>query len=331
MAETSCALTSLYPHSLHYDSFSHHYDLTVPDFTIDVVHVGRPRYVAVQVLDTQDGPVLIDTGPGSTLPNLRRGLTEHGIGVSDLHAVLLSHIHLDHAGATGSLARENPALRIFVHERGAAHMIDPTKLIASATRIYGSRMDELWGEFLPIPSDRTTIIHGGETLTLGGRRFEVAHTPGHAVHHVSYFESATGTAYVGDTGGIMVPALSYPTPVSPPPDFNLEDWLSSVDRIAAWKPRRIFRTHFGFTDDPSGELRTLRAGIENWATTAKALLERQELSDEERADQFHRYVMEWLAGKATSEAIAEYADFSDFRASWYGLARYWRKRATQSQ
>jgi glyoxylase-like metal-dependent hydrolase (beta-lactamase superfamily II) len=178
--------------------------------------------------------------------------------VTDLHAVLLSHIHFDHAGAIGLLAREHPGLTVYVHERGAPHLIDPARLVASATRIYGDRMDSLWGEFLPVAEGQIRPLAGGEQIGLGGRRFEVAYTPGHASHHVAYFEAEAATAYVGDTGGIRVPALPYAMPVSPPPDFNLEDWL---------------------------------------------------------------------ADKATREQIATYAAFADFRASWYGLARYWRKRA----
>jgi len=163
------------------------------DTTLDVRHQGRPTYVSAHVFDTPAGPVLLDTGPGSTLPALRAGLEALGLSVTDLHAVLLSHIHFDHAGAAGLLASEHPGLVIYVHERGAPHLVDPSKLVASATRIYGDRMDELWGPFLPIAEGQVRVLKGGETVDLGGRRFEVIYTPGHASHHVAYYERSEAT------------------------------------------------------------------------------------------------------------------------------------------
>lgn len=296
------------------------------DTTIDLRHLGRVSYVAAQVLETTVGPVLLDTGPGSTLDNLRSGLGALGHRIADLHAILLSHIHLDHAGATGLLAAENARLTVYVHERGAPHLIDPGKLVASATRIYGDKMDLLWGKFLPVPTGQIRALAGDETLELGGRRFEVAYTPGHAVHHVSFYEPADRTAYVADTGGIRLPMIPHPMPVTPPPDFNLEQWLGSLDRIAAWNPRRLFSTHFGFSDDPVGHLAQLRVGLHDWSETARRLLE-TEGSDDDRAQAFERYVLDWLEGKASPATVATYAEFSDFKSSWYGMARYWRKKA----
>jgi len=295
------------------------------DSTIDVRHLGRVDYVSSHVLVTSAGPVLLDTGPGSTLATLRAGLAALGFAVTDLHAVLLSHIHLDHAGAVGSLARENPRLTVYVHQLGAPHLIDPSKLIASATRIYGDKMDTYWGEFLPVPTPQLQVLRGGETLELGGRRFDVAYTPGHAVHHVSYYEPADRTAYVADTGGIRLPVIGYALPVTPPPDFNLEDWFASLDRVEAWKPRRLFCTHYGFSDDPVAHLAQLRAGLQDWTEAARRSLE-TDATDPERAAAFERHVLTSLADKATPAQIETCGQFSDFRASWYGIARYWRKR-----
>lgn len=299
------------------------------DFTIDVEHQGRKAYVAVQVLATDRGPVLIDTGPASTLPALEAGLAARGLGVRDLQAVLLSHIHLDHAGAAGVLARSNPELAVYVHERGAPHLVDPSKLLASATRIYGDRMDSLWGPFLPIAPGRVVGLAGGETLEIGGRRFEVIYTPGHASHHVSYLESATATAYIGDTGGIRVPSLLRALPVTPPPDFDLERWTASLDALTAWGPRRLFRTHYGFDSDPMASLAELRQGLTEWADSARLLLDDRTLSDAERAERFQAGILAWLAGKATAAELATYAGFADFRASYHGLARYWEKRGAR--
>ena len=300
--------------------------MTLTDTTIDVRHLGQVASVASQLLATDAGPVLLDTGPGSTLSTLKAELARLGVAVADLHAILLSHIHFDHAGATGLLVEENPELTVYVHELGAKHLIDPAKLVASATSIFGDNMDRLWGRFLPVPAAQIRALHGGETIQLGGRRFEVLHTPGHAVHHVSYFDVADRTAYIGDTGGLRLPVLPVTLPVTPPPDFNLEAWLASLDRIEAWAPRRLFSTHFGFDDDPITHFADLRRGLRDWAETARTLLA-QDLPDGVRAERFSDYVAARLADHAEPAAIRSLAEFSDLRTNYNGLARYWRKKA----
>jgi len=295
------------------------------DVTIDVRHLGHEAYVASHLLDTPAGPVLLDTGPGSTLANLRAGLESHGLRVTDLHAILLSHIHFDHAGAIGLLVAEHPELPVYVHERGAPHLVDPTKLLASATQVFGDRMDQLWGPFLPVPAERIRVLKGGERLSFGDRSFEVLYTPGHASHHVTFLERATDTAYVGDMGGIRLPSIGYALPVTPAPDFHLERWLASVDAIEAWKPRRVFSTHFGFSEDLVTHFGQLRDGLHDWTDTARRFLESPG-TDPERAAAFEQHVLASLADKATPEAIATAALFSDYQASWYGIARYYRKK-----
>jgi glyoxylase-like metal-dependent hydrolase (beta-lactamase superfamily II) len=295
------------------------------DYTIDLRHVGRDRYVASQLLNTDNGPVIIDCGPGSTLENLKEGLAAHGLRVSDLHAVLLTHIHFDHAGAVGLLVAEHPALNVYVHERGAPHLIEPSKLVASATQIFGDRMDYLWGRILPTPAHNIRVLRGGEAISLGNRTLEVTYTPGHASHHVLFFERAEGTAYVGDVGGIRTPLLPYPLPVTPAPDFNLEQWLASIDAIAALTPRRLFSTHFGFSDDPVTHLDQLRHGLHDWTSTARRLVDAPG-TDSTRASEFEQFVVASLNGKGSSDAIATMATFSDFKASFFGIARYLRKK-----
>ncbi len=299
--------------------------MTIHDTTIDVQHLGRKGFVAVEVLATSAGPVLLDTGPGSTLDTLKAGLADLGIGVGDLHAILLSHIHFDHAGATGLLLAENPRITVYVHEIGAVHLIDPTRLVASATRIFGDNMDRLWGKFLPVPAAAVRDLRGGERLTIGGRHFDVAYTPGHAVHHLSFYDPANGTAYVGDTGGIRVPALPTRVPVTPSPDFNLEQWLGSIGTILAWKPSRLFSTHFGYATDPASQLEELRRGLHQWSELVGQLLSAGS-SDQTCADQFNKIVMGWLGERAPADAVKEFAEFSDFRANFYGIARYWKMK-----
>jgi glyoxylase-like metal-dependent hydrolase (beta-lactamase superfamily II) len=162
----------------------------------DLDFLGVPRIIATVVVHGPGGAAIIDPGPSSTLPALRAALAGAGLAVADLRAVLLTHIHLDHAGATGSLVHEHPELRVYVHEKGAPHMVDPAKLIASATRLWGDEMDRLWGEFRPVPEHALIVLRGGERISAGGRDFEVAYTPGHASHHVSYFSAETGIAFV---------------------------------------------------------------------------------------------------------------------------------------
>ena len=168
----------------------------------DLLHMGRARVIATAVIQSPGGVALIDPGPSSCLETLRGSLAGAGIAITDVRALLLTHIHLDHAGAAGSLVRENPDIAVYVHERGAPHMIDPSKLLASAARLYGDQMDELWGPFLPVPAANVRVLAGGERIEAADRTFEVAYTPGHAWHHVSFLERASGIAFVGDVAGV---------------------------------------------------------------------------------------------------------------------------------
>jgi len=213
---------------------------------VDLLFLGRPDIIATAILRGADGVALIDPGPSTTIETLRLSLKHKGIALADVRQLLLTHIHLDHAGATGTLVRENPAIEVVVHERGAPHMADPAKLLASATRLYGEAdMQRLWGEFLPVPRSNLRALQGGETLVAGGRELDVAYTPGHASHHVSYFDRASRVAFVGDTAGIRRGPGTYVMPPTPPPDIDLEIWRESEARILAWDPDTLFLTHFG--------------------------------------------------------------------------------------
>ena len=211
---------------------------------IDLQFRGSPRVIATALLSGPDGVTLIDPGPTSCLPALEAGLRERGLSLRDVRTLLLTHIHLDHAGAAGTILERVPAIRVYVHEIGAPHMVDPARLLASATRLWGDQMDALWGAFLPVPQSQVTALAGGERLAIAGRSLQVAYTPGHAKHHVSFLDEQTGMAYVGDTGGIRIVGdyLLAPTPA---PDINIEAWLQSLDRIDAWQPVSLFLAHFG--------------------------------------------------------------------------------------
>lgn len=184
---------------------------------IDLRFLGRPHAIATGVVSGGGTLALVDPGPTSCLETLELGLQAQGLRLADVTHLLLTHIHLDHAGAAGTIVRRYPRVQVLVHERGAPHMIDPAKLLASATRLYGDQMDRLWGEFAPVPASSLTVLAGGERIEAGGRAFDVAYTPGHASHHVSYFDRASGVAFVGDTAGVCVDG-GYVLPPTPPPD-----------------------------------------------------------------------------------------------------------------
>jgi glyoxylase-like metal-dependent hydrolase (beta-lactamase superfamily II) len=292
----------------------------------DLNFLGVPRVIATAILHGPGGAAIVDPGPSSTLPALRRGLERAGIGMADVRALLLTHIHLDHAGATGTLVRENPALRVYVHEKGAPHMAEPDKLIASATRLYGADMDRLWGEFLPVPRDAMVVLRGGERIEAGGRDLDVLYTPGHASHHVSYVVDSTGIAMVGDTAGVRLQERGFVMPPTPPPDIDLEAWRDSLARIRATGADTLFITHFGPHAPGSAHLTELADHLEWTGGLVRASLAR-EGTDADREQWFTDEVRASLRRRAGDAEAQAYEVAGRFDLSWRGLARYWRKRA----
>ena len=292
---------------------------------MDLCHLGRRGIIGVNVLDLDDGIALVDPGPQARMPALRAGLAEMGRSMEDVRAILLTHIHLDHATAAGAIVREEPGAAVFVHAVGAPHMADPGRLLASAGRIYGDAMAALWGDFLPVPEGALRVVEEGDVLELGGRRIEVAYVPGHARHHVAYHEAATGTAWVGDVGGIRIgdgPAL----PVTPPPDIDVEVWKDSMERVMAWEPERIVATHFGAYGDPGEHFAELAGELDAWAGWVRGSLGGGGGDDRERAGDFAAWVGEGLRGRVSQALLDLYETASGFPDSWWGLARYWRGR-----
>ncbi|MDX1577735.1 MAG: MBL fold metallo-hydrolase [Gemmatimonadota bacterium] len=300
---------------------------------VDLHFRGHRSAIGTGVLSLGDagGLAVVDPGPTACLPALARGLDEIGRELSEVRAVLLTHIHLDHATASGAIVRRVPEARVYVHPRGAPHMIDPERLLASARRIYGDAMDALWGDFLPVPEAAVTEVDEGDVLQLGGRTLEVAYTPGHAKHHVTYFEAETGTAWVGDVGGIRIPP-GLPIPVTPPPDIDVEAWNESMDRVLAWDPQRIVPTHFGPSDDPEAHFAELRRGLAAWSERVRSSLEGETAgdpdreSDEARARAFAAWAEADLRARMPDEAVDTYRAAFGPLDSWWGLARYWRKK-----
>ncbi len=224
---------------------------------IDLMHLGQPQVICAWRV----GNVIVDPGPASCLPALLEAL-----GDASPRALALTHIHLDHAGAAGSLVRRFPDLEVWVHERGAPHLIDPTKLLASAARLYGARMGHLWGEFLPVPAENLRVLTGGERR----EQFRVAYTPGHASHHVSYLDESSGHAFTGDITGVRIDGGPVLAP-TPPPDVDLDAWRASLRTIEAWDPARLCLAHFGAFTDVEAHLARVRAALEEQARWAQTL------------------------------------------------------------
>jgi len=294
---------------------------------IDLHHLDELDSIAPYLLPTPGGPVVVDPGPASTLPAFRAGLERAGYGEQDLTGLLITHIHLDHSGSAGVLAGRVPHLKVYVHSKGAPHLLDPGKLIGSAERLYGDRMHLLWGEIRPVPADQLVVLEGGETLDPGGRRFEVRYTPGHAWHHVSYLDRKTMTAFVGDTGGVRRPSFPLVLPVTPPPDIDLEAWLASIDRILEWHPARLAVSHFGIADRPDEHMAALRNGLIEWAGYAKEALALPG-TDADRRNAFVERLRAWVQARTSGPDIDQYLTGSGPGpdACWTGLARYWRQR-----
>lgn len=270
---------------------------------IDLMHVGRSRVIGCW----QVGDVLIDPGPSSCLPTLLEALDGQ-----QPRALLLTHIHLDHAGASGSLVQRWPELEVYVHELGAVHLGDPSRLIKSARRLYGDDMDRLWGEMLPVPEPNLRELRGGELLDGG---FEVAYTPGHASHHVSYLQD--GTAFVGDAAGVRITASSLTIPPTPPPDIDVEAWHESIERIASWAPERLAITHFGESGDVQAQLSEVGRRLDDWA----------QLVREQDLETFVAGVRDEIERGAEPGLVETYVQAAAPEQLYAGLERYWRKRS----
>jgi len=297
--------------------------------TIDVEYLGSERYIACCLLQG-DGPVIVDPGPAVSLGKLEAGLSQAGLELEDLAGILLTHIHLDHAGATGTIVARNPRAKVYVHARGARHMVSPERLLRSAERLYGDEMDALWGEFLAVPEANVVALEGGEALQVADRNVEVAYTPGHASHHVSYLDTSTGTAFVGDTTGIRIDGNPFVLPVTPPPDIDLEAWEDSLRKIEAWDPERLYVTHFGAAPGVAGHLEQFRERLEGWATTVQQGMQSNE-TEAACIASFTDEVVQQLRGSLPDETVPLYQQGGAPEMSWHGLARYWRICARQDE
>jgi len=270
---------------------------------IDVKHLGRARVICAYEVDG----LVVDPGPASCLEALLAGLEQ------EPRALLLTHIHLDHAGATGVLMRRFPQLTVYVHERGAPHLADPSKLLASAGRLYGERMEELWGEVAPVDPERIQTLSGGEVVE--GMR--VAHTPGHASHHVCYLHRDSGEAYVGDMAGVRIGPSPYTIPPTPPPDIDVDAWLRSLDTIEAWRPAALCLTHFGRHSDVEHQLERVREALSTRAVKAR----------DSSPEQFAAWSWDETRAAVDPETAGALLQAAPPEQLGLGLLRYWEKHS----
>ena len=270
---------------------------------IDVMHLGRAHVICAHEVDG----LIVDPGPASSVDTLLDALE------GEPRALMLTHVHLDHAGAAGVLARTFPSLTVYVHERGAPHVVDPSRLVGSAERLYGDQMERLWGEVAPVPAERVQALSGGETV----EGMKVEYTPGHASHHVCYLHEESGEAFVGDVAGVRVPASTHTVAPTPPPDIDVEAWLDSLEKLAAWSPTALCLTHFGRHPDVNDQLERLRASLLRRAEKAR-VMEAGEFGEWSEAD------IRAAVDEETAEALLQ--------ATWpqealgMGLGRYWAKK-----
>jgi glyoxylase-like metal-dependent hydrolase (beta-lactamase superfamily II) len=275
---------------------------------IDLGHSG-PGIVASYLLETDDGPALFDCGPATCIPALEAGLAEHELALGDLRHLLLSHIHLDHAGAAGVLVRKHPGLQVHVSEIGAPHLLDPSRLEASARRLYGGAFDALWGELAPIPETNLHVV-GDEVVGLA-----CFPTTGHASHHVSYL-AADGTLYAGDAAGVRLAGAAFVMPPCPPPEFDLEAWERTIREIERRTPTRLALIHFGVVDDIQEHLAALRETLARWSERVEDGMDEEAFIAAARFD----------AAQTDPDLVDEYQRAGPYWHHFRGIERYWRKR-----
>jgi glyoxylase-like metal-dependent hydrolase (beta-lactamase superfamily II) len=291
---------------------------------LDLSFQGQRGAIASYLIRHPSGAVLIESGPGSTLSALTSGLAAHGLTPRDVTHVLLTHIHLDHAGAAGWLAAHGA--QIVVNPAGAPHLANPEKLLASATRIYGNQMDTLWGEFLPVPETQLFTPADGEELAIGSLRFVVLFMPGHAEHHNVYCFEDCG--FTGDVGGVRMQGYRYLRAPMPPPELHFGKWRDSIGRMRALKFRRIVPTHFGFFDDVEWHWKALEDALER----AELWIEKQ-MKSGPGLEQLRAVFNDWMSEEAAqagldAEALEAFLLSNPTGMSADGLLRYWQKSRT---
>lgn len=287
---------------------------------------GEQGIVGCYLLRGEGQVVLLDPGPGSTLDALLTTLRSLGINAQEITHILLTHIHLDHAGSCGSLLQHTPGAKVYVHGKGAPHLLDPTKFIASASRIFGEQMQTLWGEMKAVPFDAIKVIEGGDLLSVAGRQLEVHYTPGHAIHHIVFFDSHSKELFSGDVAGVRLEGVDYVRPPTPPPDLDLGAWYSSIEALRHLNPSVLYLAHFGALSTIETHLNALQEKLQAWGEiTLQALREgKNEREIIELLIARTQPELEQAAG--TAHEIARYELATNYAMTAQGYIRYWQKK-----
>ncbi len=288
---------------------------------------GEPDIVGSYLIAGETEIALIDPGPGSLLEAQLDAIREAGFDPADVTHLVLTHIHLDHAGMTGSLLHHMPRANVYVHGRGAPHLIDTSKVVASASRIYGERMKELWGAIEPVPQERIRVVKGGDILTIANRRLEVHYAPGHAVHHVIFFDVHSGELFAGDAAGVRLQGIDYIRPPTPPPDLDIEAWSESIDTLKRLRPDVLYIAHFGPTRDVTPHLERLRERLYSWGDFVLGAM---------RDGKGEAEIIEMLIAQTQPElqrvtsdprALRRYEIATNYPMTVQGYMRYWKKKS----
>lgn len=292
---------------------------------LDLNFQGIPDVIAAFLITSPEGHTLIETGPGSTLTALETAVRAAGARLEDVTQLAVTHIHLDHAGAAGTLLRRLPDARLFVHPVGAPHMIDPSKLIASATRIYGDAMDRLWGAFEPCPADRVVVLADDAELRAGSRALRALHTPGHASHHIAFVDMERKTAFTGDVAGVRLGASPYVRPPTPPPDIDIPAWHESAHRLRALGLRALDLTHFGRIPGAANHLDTLVRNLDDWLAWITDRLRRGEDPATVAEELMRKGELDVIRAGGSAADAAAYELATPSQMSVDGIARYMKR------
>lgn len=278
---------------------------------------GGPGFIASYLVEDGGTLALVEAGPASTLDALLAGIRAAGHDPADLSHVLLTHVHLDHAAGAGQLARIAPGAAVHVHARGAPHLSNPSRLLASAARLYGDMMDALWGTMLPVPAERIRTPADGQAIRVGGRSMIALETPGHASHHLAFHDPDAGLVFTGDVGGIRLERARHVRPPTPPPELDTAAWLASIERLRVLEPRMLLPTHFGGVDDPAWHLDDLAARLAQWTRWAE-----EERDSAALTETLRRHAdAELLAATGSAELVRRYAQSIPYEMMAAGLLR----------
>ena len=288
---------------------------------------GEHEIVGSYLIAGANELAIIDPGPGSVIESLLASIREAGFDPGDVTHILATHVHLDHAGATGSLVKLMPKAQVYVHGLGAPHLLDTTKVVASASRIFGERMKMLWGEIEPTPADHLHVIDDGDKLTVAGRRLEVHYAPGHAIHHVIFFDVHSGELFAGDAAGVRLPGIDYVRPPTPPPDLDLEAWSNTIDLLRRLRPDVLYIGHFGAIKSVSQQLERLREKLYTWGEFVLSAM-RDGKTEAEIIDMLIEYANPELlqAAKGNAHVLPRYEIATNYPMTVQGYMRYWKKK-----